>query len=327
MSKYICSNQFWDTIQSEFSPYQKKDNGIIKVDRDFGKMQLNHFSTGTGINYSLCIATFYEDTILEGLYHNNVSFLLFNTGNDAQMLSKDKSNSINFNNGSFYNGKHYEGHKAQALHSKNKQYIFHYLLFENNLFENLTNEKQENKPMVKNDYFQLDFNNQISTKQKVILDELTNISNIDSKLQEIYLESKVLELTHSCISDINKPKKTTQIALSLQDIECLKKSRQILIDNIQNPPSLKELAYKSAINEFKLKKGFKQLFGNTVYGFLQEYRLTKAKKLLESQDINIGEVTTIVGYKNIGHFSTIFKEYFGISPIEIKKEQKKYYTL
>ncbi len=58
-----------------------------------------------------------------------------------------------------------------------------------------------------------------------------------------------------------------------KDIECLYRAKEILLNDIIRPPSLKELARKSAINEFKLKKGFKELFGITVYRMLQEVRL------------------------------------------------------
>lgn len=103
------------------------------------------------------------------------------------------------------------------------------------------------------------------------------------------------------------------------------KARELLLEDIANPPSIKELAYKSAINEFKLKKGFKELYGQTIYGYLQSYRLNEAKKLLEKNEINVGEASALVGYKSIGHFSKIFKEHFGIKPIVLKKEQRKIY--
>lgn len=141
----------------------------------------------------------------------------------------------------------------------------------------------------------------------------------------MYYESKILELTYNTINNLNESSAKSLHFLNKKDIEALHKAKEILFENINNPPSLKELAHKSAINEFKLKKGFKQLFGNTVYGLLQEYRLNKAKKLLEIDDINISEAAYLVGYKNISHFSTIFKKYFGYSPINIKKKQKKYY--
>lgn len=326
MSKFISSNQFWDNIQKEFSPNIQRKSGKINIDQDFGNITINYFSTGIGINYSICTSTFYDDTILEGLYGNDISFLLFNTGNNVAIKSKNDDKQIEINSSSYYNGNQYEGHKQKGLYSKNKQYTFHYLLFDNNLCENFINKnQQQNKPIFINDQFSLNFGSQISQKQKILLEELSLIDQIDSKLQEIYFESKILDLTYNSINDINKPKVEKTIPLSTQDIESLKKAKKILLEDITNPPSLKELAYKSAINEFKLKKGFKQLFGTTVYGLLQEYRLNKAKNLLENNEINIGEAALIVGYKNIGHFSSAFKSYFGISPIYIKKEQKKYY--
>lgn len=316
MCTYISTNQLWDRIENAFSPYEKRKNGSILVEEEFGTMSLNFFNTGSGINYSSCIATFFEDTILEGRYSSDVSYLIFNTGNTIQRNLDEYSKTLDLSKATYCNGKRYDGLKECAFYKKNKQYIFHYLLFKDSLFQSLI--KDENT---------LNSNsiNEISIEQNILLKELNDISLIDNNIRELYYESKVLELAYSTVNNMNEPISKNLSFLNKKDIESLKKAKKILIENIHNPPSLKDLAYKSTINEFKLKKGFKELFGNTVYGFLQEYRLNEAKKLLETDDINISEAAYLVGYKNISHFSTVFKKHFGYSPINIRKKQKRYY--
>ncbi|MDY0263980.1 MAG: AraC family transcriptional regulator [Sulfurospirillum cavolei] len=101
-------------------------------------------------------------------------------------------------------------------------------------------------------------------------------------------------------------------------------TKTIIQSEIANPPSLKVLARQCALNEFKLKQGFKELFGTTVYGFVHAKRLEKAKELLEKQEISVQEAALHVGYQSLSHFSKAFKECYGIFPSELKKERKYY---
>jgi len=326
MSKYISSEQFWDTIEEALSPQKERDNGLININKEYGNVELSYFSTGSGINYSSYKAKFTEDITIEGQNNSDISFLCFNMG--SNLFIQDKKQNVEFNNDIYLRGAQYDGRKSQVIYEKGKTYLSQYLTFDIKVFEKLLNKNSidsKDNAIHQDDYFSLFANKCINNKQKALLKELLYLPDLQSGLREIYLESKILELTYTTISDINNTKQKGEVYLSTQDVGSLKKAKQILVDNIANPPSLKELSYKSAINEFKLKKGFKQLYGTTVYGFLQEYRLNEAKRLLESSEINIGEAAKLVGYSNMGHFSNIFKKQFGIRPIDIKQEQKKFY--
>ncbi|QKF82739.1 AraC family transcriptional regulator [Halarcobacter ebronensis] len=326
MSRYLSSNQLWDTICKKLCyPNSNRGKNNISIKDDYGEININHFSTGFGIIYSSFIANFYEDTIVENCNSYNSSFLSFNTGNTIYMKDSFIKNEMQWDSNICLNGEQYSGHISLSKHKKNQRVMMHYIGFDNSLFKDFTQNNQNYKnikPLYKGERIEVNFNNHINTHQKTLLNDLLVTSALEDKLQTLYLESKLLELIYASVNSVENQNRTNEIYLSSQDIESLNRAKKILIENITNPPSLKELAYKSAINEFKLKKGFKQLFGNTVYGFLQEYRLNKAKKLLESNEININEASLIVGYKCSSHFSRIFKNQFGITPLEIKKENR-----
>jgi AraC family transcriptional activator of pyochelin receptor len=91
-------------------------------------------------------------------------------------------------------------------------------------------------------------------------------------------------------------------------------ARNYLIQNADMPPSLSELAMISGINEFKLKAGFKELFNNTVFGYLSDYRLEEAKNELTVGQKTATEIAFELGYSSLQHFSTAFKKKFGVSP-------------
>lgn len=93
----------------------------------------------------------------------------------------------------------------------------------------------------------------------------------------------------------------------------------------QDFPDLPTLAKKVAINEFKLKYGFKQLFNTTVGQMILDQRMFYAKKLLETSEYSVSEVAFYTGYKYQQSFSNAFTQFFGICPKDLMKTRKYYY--
>lgn len=133
--------------------------------------------------------------------------------------------------------------------------------------------------------------------------------------KQLYLESKALELFalqfNFCDSSIFISKK---LSLKKDDLERVEYAKDILIQSYLNPPSLKELAQKVGLNDRKLKQGFKQLFGTTVFGYLYNYRMEQAQELLRESNLTIAQIAHRVGYGNPEAFSTAFKRKFAQSP-------------
>jgi len=134
----------------------------------------------------------------------------------------------------------------------------------------------------------------------------------------LFLKSKALELLSHVMAEQSPVPCKTQ--LSSYEAECLKRARETLIADLENPPSLPSLAQTVGLSETKLKTGFKALFGQTVYGYLRAFRVDRGKqKLLESTD-SISDIATSVGYTNISHFSAAFKDRHGVTPSRYRKQ-------
>ena len=101
------------------------------------------------------------------------------------------------------------------------------------------------------------------------------------------------------------------------DREKISKARSILIEHIGTPITIKELSRKVAINECYLKKGFKEMFGATIFDFYQSQRMEHAKYLLYEKGLSVTEVSMLLGYSSISHFSTAFKKHTGLKPCEL----------
>jgi AraC family transcriptional regulator, transcriptional activator of the genes for pyochelin and ferripyochelin receptors len=133
--------------------------------------------------------------------------------------------------------------------------------------------------------------------------------------QHLYLESKALELLALQFAQWTEDDlPSEQIPWRTEDIERLHHAKEILIQHSTKPPSLVELARQAGLNDRKLKQGFRHLFGTTVFGYLQDYRMHQAKQLLHDADLTIASVAATVGYKNPEAFSTAFRRKFAVSP-------------
>ena len=101
------------------------------------------------------------------------------------------------------------------------------------------------------------------------------------------------------------------------DREKIIKAREILLQHIGEPITIKELSRKVAINECYLKKGFKELYGTTIFDFYQSQRMEHARYLLYEKGLTVTEVSMMLGYSSISHFSTAFKKQTGLKPCEL----------
>jgi len=188
-------------------------------------------------------------------------------------------------------------------------------------------EKLESS-LQKNSCIRLLSKKKISHQIQILLNDIIS-SPSKGNLDNIFIESRVLEIIFLEFKELflrnNAPLKLTNLKLDECDIEAIKKAKEILVQNIQNPPSIIELAKSVRLNDFKLKAGFKKVFGTTPYSLVISYRLDLAKQLLLSGEMSIAEVAQHVGYKYAGNFSTAFTKKFGILPRDITKTRKYYY--
>jgi len=169
-------------------------------------------------------------------------------------------------------------------------------------------------------------NKKTNFKTQTLTQEIFN-SPYDSALDKLFMEAKALELIHMELNGLffEKQKSPSIIKFSNQDKEAIYHAKEILRKNLSNIPSIKELARMVAINELKLKVGFRTFFNQTPYNVSLEYRLQESKKLLQTSEMSMGEIAEYIGYKYTTSFTKAFIKRFGISPKELIKTRKYYY--
>lgn len=139
--------------------------------------------------------------------------------------------------------------------------------------------------------------------------------NLHSSVKKLYYKAKVYELFSLLF---NKPEGTEDESCPFKTDEeetmKIQQAKDVLLKNMAEPPTLQELADEVGLNIKKLKQGFKQVYGDTVYGFLFDYKMEYARKLLDSGTYNVNEVGNRIGYSTASHFIAAFKKKFGTTP-------------
>lgn len=110
---------------------------------------------------------------------------------------------------------------------------------------------------------------------------------------------------------------TCRFLANENDIEKVTLARNILLENLGEAITIKELSKKVAMNECYLKKGFKQMYGTTIFDFYQSQRMEHARYLLYEKGMRVTDVSIMLGYSSISHFSTAFKKQTGLKPCEL----------
>ncbi|MEO0376163.1 MAG: AraC family transcriptional regulator [Cyanobacteria bacterium P01_A01_bin.17] len=152
----------------------------------------------------------------------------------------------------------------------------------------------------------------ISSAMQLLLQQILHCPYI-GMTQALFLESKALELL-TLQFELWKQQELSTPKLPTDEVDRLHQAQELLIQNADDPPLLIELAHQVGLNDRKLKQGFRQLFGTTVFGYLQDYRMGQAKQLLEDDRLSVAAIATTVGYRNPEAFSTAFRRKFSVSP-------------
>ncbi len=157
-------------------------------------------------------------------------------------------------------------------------------------------------------------------KTRMAIEALLNHTYTDT-LENIFINAQtqilLLYSTDCMLGEKEETSFSCKFLANEADREKIIKAREILLQHIGEPITIKALSRKVAINECYLKKGFKEIFGTTIFDFYQGQRMEHAKYLLYEKGLSVTEVSLILGYSSISHFSTAFKKHTGIKPCEL----------
>ncbi|SHI33998.1 transcriptional regulator, AraC family [Arenibacter nanhaiticus] len=154
----------------------------------------------------------------------------------------------------------------------------------------------------------------VSPAIAVILSQMMNY-NLHRSIKELYIKGKVYELI-SLYFNKNEDADVEQCPFLVDEdnVKRIRKAKEIMISRMTEPPTLLELSEEIGLSLKKLKEGFKQIYGDSVFSFLFDYKMEYARKMLESGKHNVNEVGLKVGYSTASHFISAFKKKYGTTP-------------
>lgn len=143
--------------------------------------------------------------------------------------------------------------------------------------------------------------------------------NGNEENKRLYLHARVLELLWLQQENYQRAQEPRAVFVKTEyDKERVVFARDYLLTHMDAPPTLMQLAAIAGINEFKLKRGFREMFNQTVFAYLAEVRLDMARRALREKKKTVTQIAFELGYASLQHFSMAFKQKFGVSPAKYK---------
>ena len=146
-----------------------------------------------------------------------------------------------------------------------------------------------------------------------IVDEIVTES-VGETFELFYLRIKAEELVCRLLMELENRDEKYLVALNIHDIQNLYKVKEQMLEHLETPPVIKELAVCANMSPSKLKRLFKQIFGNCIFSYYQEFRIKEAARLLKEEKLSVSDVGYQLGFTNLSHFSRVFNEHIGMKP-------------
>ncbi|MCT4584694.1 MAG: AraC family transcriptional regulator [Peptostreptococcaceae bacterium] len=315
-----CIDDFYEKLSKIGFIQEKSDNeSVFEVLNSYGNGYIKRFKLQGGID--LCIMDMYlkndfyynfkvSKKYLEIVYVKEGSLKLFD-------YTKDKINRLNEDELIFCLDANFEG---KILHPKNTKLKYISLNIEKEFNDELNKFGIDLNKIV-DFYLKNDVPQNIYLKNVLISMMNTKLSNEEYIM---FLMSKIYEIFRILFSEIKikSNKKEFLKNYTKDDIKRLYKAKWIIENNLKQPPSINDLSKEICLNTFKLKVGFKDLFDETIYGYLRLLRIKKSKKLLLETEFSIEEIGLQVGYKTMSGFNNMFKKYIDLTPLKYREKHR-----
>jgi len=273
----------------------------IKIEQDFTLIRFQNDSDET---------QHIEKQVKTGLiqFHFNVKGkgkFIFNNGNYALDLNEEKSLLL------------YNPQKELPLHLEvvPKSWIIS-VLISIKKFHALFSSDAENIPFLSANNLERKYYGEedISPSMAIVLNQIFHY-NQNSSIKNLYLKGKGYELLSLYFNRNDDPNaEHCPFLIDEENVSKIKRAKEIVIARMSEPPGLQELADEVGLNLKKLKVGFKQIYGDSVYSYLFDYKMEFARRLLDSGSHNVNEVGLKIGYSTSSHFIAAFKKKYGTTP-------------
>ena len=129
-----------------------------------------------------------------------------------------------------------------------------------------------------------------------------------------------MELLFYLFQSLSKREKSVHQKLSETDIKSIYKVRDKIVSSLDKPNSIAALKQLAGMNELKMRKIFKQVFGMGIYEYYQHFRMKEAARLLRDEKLSVSEAGYQMGFENLSHFARMFEKHIGKKPKKYSRD-------
>jgi AraC-like DNA-binding protein len=143
--------------------------------------------------------------------------------------------------------------------------------------------------------------------------------NYPHRVRQLFFENAFREILVRLIAH-ELPDEEAFIGMDKFEIERIKNIPGILMERLDSPPSILELARDLSISATRLAREFKEIFGKPIYAYHRDICLERAAIMLLNTNKPIVEIAAAAGYSGSGNFCNAFKKRYGISPGQYRRK-------
>lgn len=142
----------------------------------------------------------------------------------------------------------------------------------------------------------------------------------DIRVRNVILTSKLMAISAVLLEQGIGEVQESIRGISAEEREMLEEARQLLLRDFSDPPTIGKIAHAVGMNETKLKRDFKQLFGLPVYQYFKKAKMERAMELLTNTDLSVREIAFRCGYDSQSQFSAAFRASYNLAPLDAHKK-------
>ncbi|MDR1221733.1 MAG: AraC family transcriptional regulator [Tannerella sp.] len=163
-------------------------------------------------------------------------------------------------------------------------------------------------------------NNQLLLFEQIVSPTLQKIASeivdetIDRSFELFFYRVKAEELICRLLIELRKREEKKVYPLNIQDIQTVYKVRERMFENLTATSTIEELSLFANMSQSKLKRLFRQIFGDSIFSYYQDFRMKEAARLLKEEKLSVSEVGYRLGFSNLSHFTEVFERHIGMKP-------------
>lgn len=159
---------------------------------------------------------------------------------------------------------------------------------------------------------------ELTAPMAAILKELADKKFTEQRFA-LLLESRALDLLRMALDELNPGTLMYSSPLKPDDVEKIRKVKEYILEKLDDPLTMKDIAEASGLSESKLKSGFKEFYHTTVFDYLRSQRLQRARTQLIETHLDLKIIAHKAGYRSLSNFSSAFKRMFRCSPTSLRR--------